>query len=155
MNLKHKTIIGRSAHISLPDWDIPDLLAKTDTGARTSSLHVENLTKLSNGRVEFYVITKQKPEVKRVKVRAHATKWAKVLSSSGHYTYRCFVKTTAIIGGIEKDIEISLISREKMAFRMLIGREALAKDFLVDVTRTHQKPKVKKDPETSYFPVAE
>ncbi len=144
MAAKQKTIIGRSARVALPDWGIDDLLAKTDTGAHTSSLHVEGLQKLPDGQVEFYVIAKQKPELERVKVQTHVVKWAKVRSSSGHYSIRCFVKTTAVIRGIEKEIEISLNSRAKMNFRMLIGREALAKDFLVDVTKIHRKEKLKK-----------
>jgi hypothetical protein len=43
------------------------------------------------------------------------------------------VKTRVRIGPVEKDIELSLISRERMNYRMLLGREALEKDFLVDV----------------------
>ena len=36
------------------------------------------------------------------------------------------------LGGVEKEIEISLASREPMIFRMLLGRTALGSDFLVD-----------------------
>jgi hypothetical protein len=69
-----------------------------------------------------------------------------VRSSSGHFTERCFVKTRIRIGPVEKRIEISLVSREKMIYRMLIGREALDRDFLVDASRAglHAPPKKRK-----------
>ena len=41
------------------------------------------------------------------------------------------------IGPIEKDIELSLVDRGKMIFRMLIGGSALAHDFLVDTGRRY------------------
>ncbi len=43
---KNKTIIGRLESIALPDLAIDDLQVRVDTGAKTSSLHVDNLTKI-------------------------------------------------------------------------------------------------------------
>ncbi|MCC5874957.1 MAG: ATP-dependent zinc protease, partial [Candidatus Sumerlaeia bacterium] len=66
-------------------------------------------------------------------------------SSSGEITERPFVRTRVQIGPVVKVVEVSLVSREKMLFRMLLGRKALEKDFLVDVGRrrvlTSVKPK--------------
>lgn len=132
---RDKVVIGWSEHVDFPEWHISDLHAKIDTGARTSALHVENLQILGHGYVKFDVILSRKYRHRRVHVRERVTKWAKVRSSTGHYTMRCFVKTTIRLGYIEKEIELSLISRERMQFRMLIGREALQKDFLVDVSK--------------------
>lgn len=132
-----KTIIGRSEYIDFPDWGIRKILAKTDTGAKSSALHVEDIVRLPGGQVQFHVVVRRKPERELVEVTATPTRWAKVRSSSGHYQVRCFVKTRAIIGPIEKEIELSLVSREKLNFRMLIGRQALSKDFLVDVSKQH------------------
>ncbi len=138
MAKQSKLVVGRSESINIPEWGIEGLLAKVDTGARTSALHVEDLVRLPDGHVLFHVIVSQKPHVKRIEVRAKAIKWGKVRSSSGHYTIRCFVSARAQIGPLEKEIEISLDSREKMAYRMLLGRKALEKDFLVDVSGRHR-----------------
>lgn len=147
-----KTIIGRSEYIDFPDWGIRQILAKTDTGAKSSALHVEDITLLEDGQVRFHVVVRRKPERELVEVTTVPTRWAKVRSSSGHYQKRCFVKTRAIMGPIEKEIEISLVSREELNYRMLIGRQALHKDFVVDVSKQHAlAPKVKngKAPKTS------
>ncbi len=129
-----RSVIGWSESVDFIDWGIRRLNAKVDTGARTSALHVENLEYLADGRVRFDVVLSRKNANRRKSVTARVSRWSKVRSSSGHYTERCFVKTQVRIGPIEKRIEISLISRETMIYRMLIGREALDRDFLVDVS---------------------
>ena len=114
-----KTVIGWSEYVTFPDWEIPRLPAKVDTGARTSSLHVENLQLVDNRHVRFEVILSRRHRHKRVHVTAEVLKWARVRSSTGHYHTRCFVKTRIRIGDVEKTIELSLASRERMLYRML------------------------------------
>lgn len=130
-----KEVIGWSEYVDFPDWGIEGLEAKVDTGARTSALHVENLKRLKGGRVKFDVILCNKQTHKRVPVRADVLKWGRVRSSTGEFTVRCFVRTRIRIGHIEKEIDVTLVSRQKMVFRMLIGRRALKDDFLIDVTK--------------------
>jgi len=139
-----RTIIGWSEPVDFIDWGIGRLNAKVDTGARTSALHVENVEYLSESQVRFDVVLSRKNVKRRKSVTARVSRWGRVRSSGGHYTERCFVKTRVQIGPVEKRIEISLISRETMIYRMLIGREALDRDFLVDVThRSLHAPKKK------------
>ena len=129
-----RTIIGWSEPVDFVDWGIRRLTAKVDTGARTSALHVENVEYLSESQVRFDVVLSRRNLARRKTVTARVSRWGRVRNSGGHYTERCFVKTSVRIGPVEKKIEISLISRETMIYRMLIGREALERDFLVDVS---------------------
>lgn len=149
MQKKEKTVIGWTENIKFPEWGINAIHAKVDTGARTSALHVENLKHLPNGYIEFEVVVDNKNPHKNIKVMTKLLKVARVRSSTGVYTKRCFVTTKVAIGPVEKEIEISLVSREKMVFRMLLGRRALEKDFLVDVSlhdhHTQPKKRKKKD----------
>ncbi|HOF39682.1 MAG TPA: RimK/LysX family protein [Candidatus Hydrogenedentes bacterium] len=144
-----KTIIGWSEYVALPEWGISRLPAKIDTGARTSSLHVDNLQIVDAHHVSFEVVLSRKHSNRRIHVVTRIAKWGRVRSSTGHYHTRCFVHTRARIGAIEKNIELSLASREKMLYRMLLGRKALEKDFLVDVSRRRvlgkpEKPRQKR-----------
>lgn len=132
---ENKIIIGWSEYLDFPDWHIEGLLAKVDTGARTSALHVEDLEVVGGNMVQFNVITSRKKPDSAVRVIAPILKWARVRSSTGQYNERCFVRSTIQIGHITKEIELSLVSREKMIYRMLLGRKALERDFLVDVSR--------------------
>ncbi len=128
-----KTVIGWSEYIDLPDWKIIGLKAKIDTGARTSALHVEDIEKLPGNKVRFHVVLSRK-KPRRIAVIAKVVKYARVRSSTGEYKHRYFVKTKLRMGAVEKEIDVSLVSREDMMFRMLIGRKALEKDFVVDVS---------------------
>ncbi len=128
-------IIGWTEYVDFPDWGIKGLKAKVDTGARTSALHVDDLQDLGDGHVRFTVVTKRNNPSGDLGVIAPILKWAKVRSSTGIYRKRCFVTARVIIGPIVKNIELSLVSREKMLFRMLLGRKAIERDFLVDVSK--------------------
>jgi len=134
---KEKVLLGWSEHIAFPEWNIYRLRAKVDTGARTSALHVENLKILKSGSAKFEVVLDDHHPEDVMPVKAPVLKWAKVRSSNGHFQKRCFVRVMARIGPVEKLIDISLVSREKMVYRMLLGRKALEHDFLVDVSRRH------------------
>ena len=82
--------------------------------------------------MKFIVVASRKHTERRREVIAEITRRAKVKSSTGHQHERLFVTTTLKVGSVEKQIEVSLISRHKMKARMLIGRRALAGTFLVD-----------------------
>ena len=147
---KEKTTIGWSEYVDFPDWGIKSLQAKVDTGARTSALHVEGLRELDEGRrVEFSVVLSRKHSDRRKRVSAEVVKRGRVRSSTGIYRKRLFVRTRVRIGEVVKEIDITLVSRERMIFRMLLGRRALEHDFLVDVSKRKalgqpKKKKVKK-----------
>jgi hypothetical protein len=130
-----KAIIGWSEYIDFPDWGIGRIKAKIDTGARTSALHVESLEELPDGEVRFEVIHGTRRNPRRKTITAKALKWARVRSSNGHFQTRCFVLARVQVGPVLKQIELSLVSRDKMLFRMLLGRKALEHDFLVNVSK--------------------
>jgi len=132
-----KSVIGWVESIDFPSWGILGVKAKVDTGARTSALHVENLVQLGEGQVQFEVVYKRKTLSKRKLVKASVLRWSHVRSSTGEKGERCFVRTTMRMGAVEKEIEISLVPRSKMRFRMLLGRQAIGHDFLVDVGRRY------------------
>jgi hypothetical protein len=48
-----KKIIGWREYIDLPDWGIKNLKVKIDTGARTSSIHAEDIKKLKGNKIGF------------------------------------------------------------------------------------------------------
>lgn len=127
---KYKKVIGWREYVDLPDWGILRLKAKIDTGARTSSLHVEDVKELPGNKISFYVVLGKNK--KRKKIIATPVRQGKVKSSIGIRTHRWYVMTKLRLGSIERKIKINLIGRDEMNFRMLIGRTAIEDDFLVD-----------------------
>lgn len=124
--------IGAVELVTLVDFGLERLPARVDTGARTSALHVEGLTELGNGRVRFEVGAGAHAAIEAV-----VTRRARVRSTSGKLESRPFVTALARLGDLEARIEVGLVNRAAMHYRMLLGRSALAGRFVVDVSRRY------------------
>lgn len=137
--MKTQRCIGWREYVSLPDWGVSGVIAKIDTGARTSAIHVEKIKRLPGQRVHFEVVTRRarpgRPE-QTVPVEADMVRSTRVRSSTGHTQERFVVATRIRIGPILRRIELSLVRREHMLCRMLLGRTAL-KGLLVDPIQRH------------------
>jgi hypothetical protein len=130
-------VIGWSEYLDIPDWEISGLRAKVDTGARTSALHVENIHEIGGRLVRFDVRLHRWRSDRRVTVVAPVTRRTSVRPTSGSAEMRLFVSTRIRLGPVETEIELGLVDRRNMIFRLLIGRAALAGRFIVDVARKH------------------
>jgi hypothetical protein len=130
-------IIGAAEYVDFPDWGVRGLSARIDTGARTSALHVENVRELPGGRVRFDVRLRRDDPGARVTVEAKVSRRTLVRSSTGDEAPRLFVKAYVLLGGVEQRVEVGLVDRRRMLYRMLLGRSALARRFLVDVTKRY------------------
>jgi hypothetical protein len=130
-------LIGVAEYVDFPEWGVLRLRARVDTGARTSALHVENVRELAGSRVRFDVrLRKSDPSV-RVAVKAKITRRGPVRNSSGQIEARLFVQAWIVLGGREQRIEVGLVDRSAMEYRMLLGRSALEHRYLVDVTKRY------------------
>lgn len=130
-------IIGVAEYVDFPDWGVRRLSARVDTGARTSALHVENVRLLPGSRVRFDVRLRRDDPEARVTVETKLSRRAPVRSSSGHTESRLFVTARVRLGGREQQIEVGLVDRRHMQYRMLLGRSALEGRFLVDVRKRY------------------
>ena len=130
-------VIGFAEYVDIPEWHISRLRAKVDTGARSSALHVENIREVGKERVRFEVRLHRRHEDRRVVVEASVTRRSRVKPSNGMPAWRYFVAARVKIGPFEDEIEMSLVDRQHMIFRMLIGRSALSHRFLVDVSKRY------------------
>lgn len=127
-------VVGWREYVSFPDFDIPRLLAKVDTGARTSAIHAEDIQVLGDGWVRFkLVIDRESGEFKWQKAKLLRT--SKVKPSSGRVQHRYVIETKIRLGSHQFKTEISLVSRGDMLCRMLVGRVSLRGRYLVDPNR--------------------
>jgi hypothetical protein len=135
-----KTKIGWKEWCALPELHIPEIKAKIDTGACTSSLHAQVIS-ISEHQGQKFIHFRVFPEksdryAKKIcKARLVANRF--VMSSSGHREKRFVILTTVTVGSISFDTEITLTDRSPLRFRMLLGRLALRKNFVIDPAKTH------------------
>ncbi|MDG1750783.1 MAG: RimK/LysX family protein [Thalassotalea sp.] len=135
MSENNKIIIGCLESIALPELGIDDLQVRVDTGAKTSSLHVDNITKVvkSGKRCVSFDIHPDSHNVERiVNCTAAISDIRKVKSSNGTTEQRYVIRTPVVLGSEKWSIEITLTDRSDMSYLMLFGREAIGSKFLVD-----------------------
>jgi hypothetical protein len=132
-------IIGWREWVSLPDLRLGAVKAKIDTGAKTSSLHAFDI-KLEETGGKTYALFKVHPLQRDATIvvtcRALLVDRRQVTDSGGHREERYVIRTTLILAGVKKRIELTLTNRESMKYRMLIGRAAL-KHLYIDPSQSY------------------
>ncbi|GAB5390220.1 MAG: 30S ribosomal protein S6--L-glutamate ligase [Alphaproteobacteria bacterium] len=130
-----KLIVGREEWCGFPDLGLPAVKARVDSGAKTSSLHAFNIKVFERDgvhmvRFDVHPIQKTRKIVHRCE--APLVDQRAVKSSSGHETVRPVIRTQLELGAWSGEVEMTLANRDKMGYRMLLGREAMKGEMLVD-----------------------
>ena len=128
-------VIGWREWLALPELGIPRIKAKVDTGARTSALHafdIEHFAENGAAMVRFKIHPVQRDVHTTIEVTAPLIDEREVRSSSGKTSLRPVIRSMAELGSTAWPIEITLVRRDLMGFRMLLGRQAVRRRFLVD-----------------------
>ncbi|MGY0216434.1 ATP-dependent zinc protease family protein [Endozoicomonadaceae bacterium StTr2] len=134
-----KIIIGCVEICDLPDLFITDLEVRIDTGAKTSSLHVDNLSpfkKAGKPWVKFDIHPHIHNVDDIVQCKAPVKDIRTIKSSNGISEKRYVINTAFKIGGFSWLIDITLTNRSDMTYLMLLGREGMGNLVLVDPSRT-------------------
>lgn len=134
--LNKKILIGWREWVGLPELNIQEIKAKIDTGARTSALHAFNITtfKTSKGKtkVKFQIHPIQRDNNFVLFCEADVLDQRLVKNSGGKIEHRYIIKTLLTVSQNTWPIELTLTNRHTMGFRLLLGRTAVNKNFLID-----------------------
>jgi hypothetical protein len=133
-------VIGWREWITLPDCGGSRIKAKIDTGARTSTLHAFRLEEFlheDSAWARFEIHPEQRSSRNAIQVTMPIVEHRRVRSSNGVVQNRPVIRTTLDVLGQQFTIDLTLTNRDEMGFRMLIGRAALRRRFLVDPTRSY------------------
>lgn len=142
-----KLPIGWREWLGFPDLDIPRIKAKIDTGARTSALHaflVEPFTRDGQPWVRFAIHPIQGDVDTVVECTAPIKDQRVVRDSGGHEEMRYVIETRIAIGDEIVPAEVTLTDRDGMTFRVLLGRTALRKRYVVHPGRSYLQSKSNK-----------
>jgi len=136
---KQLPVIGWREWICLPEFGIEAIKVKVDTGARSSALHAFDIELFSRGgerMVHFKVHPLQRDSRQSVAAEAELIDERGVRNSGGQLELRPVIETTIELLGQKWQIELTLTNRDAMGFRMLLGRQALRRRFLVHSGRS-------------------
>lgn len=133
-------LLGWLEWAALPELLIPLLKMKVDTGAKTSSLHAEELKVVSEGEknIARFIVRTGRGEYQ---CECPVFDERHVKSSSGHEELRIVVQTSCVVQGHRWPIELTLTDRTSMRYPMLLGRRAMHSRFLVDPSQKHLRGK--------------
>ena len=135
--------LGWEEWVALPDLGLPALKAKVDTGARTSALHafdIEPFGPANAPRVRFAIHPVPGRDDVVIPCSARIVDRREVISSNGDMEYRLVIRSDIAIGDRRWPVEMTLTDRGQMAYRMLIGRQALTPDMIVSPLDSFLQP---------------
>ncbi len=137
--MRDRPVIGWREWVGLPALLPVPIKAKIDSGARSSAIHSFGTRRFSEAGapwVEFSLHPLQGHDRPTFSCRAPVTDERPVRSSNGDEEVRLFIETEAALGAIRWRIELSLADRDLMGFRMLLGRAAIRRRFVIDPGRS-------------------
>jgi hypothetical protein len=137
--------IGWKERLDFPDWGLKRVRVKIDTGACTSALGATGyeLVKVNGVPTVRLVLAlnRHRPE-KTAVIEAPVLRMVYVTNTGGGREERPMIETTIRLGPVRKRIRLTITSRAAMRYPMLLGREALAGSFVVDVSRKDLLPRL-------------
>ena len=132
-----KRIIGQECWVHIEELNL-EFLARVDTGATSTSIHATDFMIVEGtndfreniGKTINFLTISTDGEHKRLE--AEIAKVQMVRSAKGREK-RYMVWLTLTANGMSKKILVNLRDRSQMQYKVLMGRDWLAPDFLVDV----------------------
>jgi hypothetical protein len=133
-------LIGWKERLDFPEWGLKNVRVKIDTGACTSALGAVSCELVeTNGQLTARLrlaMARRRPE-RTTLVEAPVLRMVHVTNTGGGREERPMIEAAIRLGPVLKRIRLTITRRDAMRFPMILGREALAGDFIVDVARTY------------------
>lgn len=132
-------IIGACEWVALPELGINQLRARVDTGAKSCAMHATEIEQVERDGITlavFHVPIGRHEAVRWQRCEAEVRRIRRVRNTSGELEERLTIRTPLVIGHSRWDVDITLTNREKMRYRMLLGRTAMEDHALVYPART-------------------
>ena len=138
-NKKPKRVVGWKENAALPDLNVKNVIAKIDTGANLASIDAADIKIVSRDKVKYVKFKVMKRNNTVRKTSAPLEGYKRIKSSNGDVERRPYIKTTLLMDGITKKIELTLTDRGPMEYTMLIGRKALGRRWVVNPSISFSK----------------
>lgn len=136
-------VIGWREWVALPALGVPAIKAKVDTGARSSALHafdLEHFRRNGTAMVRFQAHPIQRNDRYIITAEAALLEERWVRNSGGQEELRPVIETTVQVGRQIWPMELTLTNRDVMGFRLLLGRQAVRRRYLVDPGHSYLQP---------------
>jgi|YelNatPaOPRAMG01_1025707.scaffolds.fasta_scaffold44608_2 hypothetical protein len=126
-----KVIIGEVEKITILPWGI-NIAARIDSGASISSIDVRDFV-ISGKRVKFRLPERAGGQ----QLELPHLGWRMVKSAGAGGQRRPVVEMEICLGGKKIKTPVTLSNRSLMEYPMVVGRQAIAGNFLIDVSQSN------------------
>jgi hypothetical protein len=137
--LRKLTTIGWREWLALPDFGLGCVQGKIDTSHQTAKIYaldVECLLVDGSPWMRFVVLPLPGDPRTRVEAQAPLVAERAVRGLDGRRDLRPVVRTLLTLGDVTWPVELALCGQETVGYRLLIGREAIDRRFVVDSARS-------------------
>jgi hypothetical protein len=122
--------------------------AKLDTGAKTSSLDCECITPFKRDGKDWLSFSIKNHQGNIVRLEKPVTRIARIKRHFGKEQKRYVVKLGICLGSVYREAEVTLVDRSGFNYSLLVGRNFLKDDFLIDPSTSFlNQPECKGAPE--------
>ena len=137
-DIRQKKVVGATEVIRIGEGNL-DFKARVDTGAQTCSVHAVDIEVDQSGDpkgkpISFRVVNK---DGQSAKVATRVDSVVTVRTAEGSER-RYKVPLTFVWNESRKTVLVTLNDRQRMTYRVLLGRNWLRRDFLVDVDMNNE-----------------
>ncbi len=143
-----KLIVGSEEWVLLEDFEIA-MLARVDTGATTSGINATNIEAFERDGKKWYRFDLPDNSGTMHHLEGAFVRKAEIIQSSNvkNTHERPVIQLKLTLGDITKTAEVTLTDRSHMNYGLLLGREFMKDDLLVDIG----KEKIQKKPSASLY----
>ncbi|MEJ2397812.1 MAG: RimK/LysX family protein [Gammaproteobacteria bacterium] len=134
-HVEAKQLIGWVENVRVSPGDVT-VKAKIDTGAKTSSLDCECITPFMRDGKQWLSFSVKNHQGQIVQLEKPVVRIARIRRHFGQQQRRYVVKLGICLGTVYREAEVTLIDRSGFNYSLLVGRNFLKDDFLIDPSRT-------------------
>lgn len=131
-----KPLIGRVEWIEIPAFEFR-VEARVDSGARTNSLHAENIVERHENGVTYVDFDIRDDENQERRVSSMVIHEISIVRPIGPPQKRYVIQEEVRIGERSFTVQINLNDRSNLTYRFLVGRNLLMGHYLIDVSQSY------------------
>jgi hypothetical protein len=142
-----KQVVGWVENVKVYPGEIM-VKAKIDTGAKTSSIDCECITPIQKDGKDWVSFSVKNHNGDVVFLEKPVTRIARIKRHFGEEQVRYVVRLGICLGSVYREEEVTLVDRTGFNYSLLVGRNFLGSDFVVDPSLTFSNsPECKEAPE--------
>lgn len=136
VSANNRAVIGWVEEVIIENDEL-EITAKIDTGADFSSINADRIKRMVRNGEDWVRVDLSNKSGEEITLEKKVIRYAKIKRKLALPVVRPVINLGVCVGGIYRQIAVNLAKRPNFKYKMLIGRNFLRGNFLVDSSVTH------------------